>query len=146
MQYLRERGFSPALLQVGLVLVGMLLALTVRVGPPGCALQPPPQVGTDKPILSASRACTNRAETGGRPGSARRDALRRIGQPLPRLGVEPEANPALARADRNARGRRVRPSHRLHTKRPLERGETLLGRAREIDADLGFAIALRDAG
>jgi hypothetical protein len=143
-QYLRERGFGAALLQAGLVLAILLLAYAARLSRARAPATDLCRTSGSYPLALASLY----ERSGDRSGALAvlgRSALRRIGRHYRAAGVEPEQLPAwLEQVGLPAVAvcaRRIA----AQAERPLERGESLLARAREIEADLGFAMALADA-
>jgi hypothetical protein len=144
-QYLRERGFSAGLLQAGALLLALILAHAARLG----RVRPAPAAsGSNTPAYPAAlaRLYEQSADRSGALEVLARQALRRIGQRYRASGVEPEA--VASWLEHMGLGAVAVCARRIesHAQRPLERGESLLGRAREIDADLTFALALTDAG
>jgi hypothetical protein len=143
-RYLRDRGYGLVVLQVALVALALLLARTARVGKPREVASAAPRRGASY-LQALSRMYEQSGDQAGALKVLARHALARLGRRYRAVGVEPERVAdwleragfvAVASCARKIEG---------HAERPLERGESLLSRARQIEQDLTFAVALGDA-
>lgn len=153
-RYLRDHGYGLVALQAALVVLALLLARTARLGAPRVAASAAGVAGAPEGALRAGRNQTYvRAlsrmyeQSDDQVGALQvlsRHALARLGRRYRAIGVEPErVADWLERAGFVAVASCARKIE-AHAERPLERGESLVSRARQIEQDLTLAVALGD--
>jgi hypothetical protein len=142
-RYLRDRGYGALLLQAALVIAAALFARAVRLG----RAEDPPRtpVRNSRDYLSALGALYERStDRQGALAITGQHALTRIARRYRAHGVSSERLPEwLEEAGFRAAAECAR-RIREHAARPLERGDSLLQRARRIEQDERFAMALAD--
>jgi hypothetical protein len=141
--YLRDAGYSAALLQLGLAVLAVLVAGATRIAPARDAAR-----GTEVARPFADALASLLARSGDTAGALERlagDALARVGRhyhahavPAPQLERWLEAQGLFAVAGYVARVRE-------HAEQPLAPGETLTQRAQAIERDVTAAVVLGEA-
>jgi hypothetical protein len=144
MRYLRERGYGLVALQLALVVLALLFAKTARLGKARVLPSAAPRKGQSY-LQALSSMYERSGDQSGALQVLARHALARLGRRYRAVGVEPEQVAdwleragfvLVASCARKIEG---------HAERPLERGESVVNRARKIEEDLTFAVALGDA-
>jgi hypothetical protein len=149
-RYLREQGYGLVLLQAVLVVLALLLAKTARVGRPREALRSPTHPLTARPqrgksyLQALSRMYEQSQDQSGALRVLARHALVRLGRRYRAAGVEPERMADWLERAGYASVASCARKIEDHAERPLERGESLVARARKIEEDFTFAVALGD--
>lgn len=138
-RYLRDRGFGLSLAQACLVVLAALLARAVRLGP---ARSPTggPSLASRRYLAALGSLYARSRDAQGALAALARHAVRHVATHHRARAVRPEALPAWLEA-RGLRGpaASVRHIQALGTQ-PLKRGESLLARAQQIDAETHRAL------
>ncbi|MFT3927868.1 MAG: DUF4350 domain-containing protein [Myxococcales bacterium] len=143
--YLRERGYGVIALQVLLVGLALLAAHSARLGRARPAPTTLPRQRQSY-LGALSRMYEQCADEAGALQVLSRSALARLGRRYRAVGVEPERIAAWLESSGFHAVATCARKIEAHATDPLQRGESLLGRARKIEQDLTFAIALAEAG
>lgn len=142
-RYLRDLGYGPVLLQLGLVILAALVAGATRLGEPRDEPREKPRSTRSYLAALGSLYARTRDKQGALEVLGQR-ALERIARHY-RVGNVPlsELQSALS-----AQGHRAVATYvervRAHAKRPLAQGEALEARARAIDEDTTAALSLSE--